>query len=120
METIGKYKLIRVIGEGGMGRVYEALDPIIGRRVAIKTISINVMANPEAHARVFREGQAAGQLSHPNLITIHDIAESDGTTYIVMEYLSGLDLHHKIPQEHLSYDTKSQIMIDVCQWRALA
>jgi serine/threonine protein kinase len=120
MEIIGKYKLIRVIGEGGMGRVYEALDPIIGRRVAIKTISINVMSNPEAHARFFREAQAAGQLSHPNLITIHDVAESEGTPYIVMEYLEGLDLNHKIRQERLSYDTKMQIMIDVCQGLAFA
>ena len=75
MDTIGKYKLVRVIGEGGMGRVYEAMDPIIGRRVAVKTISLNVVADAETRARFFREAQAAGQLSHPNLITIHDIGE---------------------------------------------
>jgi serine/threonine-protein kinase len=120
METIGKYKLIRVIGEGGMGRVYEAIDPIIGRRVAIKTISVNVVADAETRSRFFREAQAAGQLSHPNLITIHDIGEEGGTPYIVMEYLEGMDLNRKIRQERLSYDTKMQIMIDVCEGLAFA
>src|SRR6476646_1348550 len=120
MDTIGKYKLVRVIGEGGMGRVYEAIDPIIGRRVAVKTISLSVATDAETRARFFREAQAAGQLSHPNLITIHDIAEFENTPYIVMEYLEGLDLNHKIRQERLSHDTKIQIMIDVCQGLAFA
>jgi serine/threonine-protein kinase len=120
MDTIGKYKLVRVIGEGGMGRVYEAIDPIIGRRVAIKTISLNVVTDAETRSRFFREAQAAGQLSHPNLITIHDIGDADGTPYIVMEFLEGMDLNHKIRQERLSYDTKLQIMIDVCEGLAFA
>jgi serine/threonine protein kinase len=54
MDTIGKYKLVRVIGEGGMGRVYEAIDPIIGRRVAIKTISLNVGTDADILSRFFR------------------------------------------------------------------
>ncbi len=120
MDTIGKYKLVRVIGEGGMGRVYEAIDPIIGRRVAIKTISLNVVTDAETRSRFFREAQAAGRLSHPNLITIHDIGDADGTPYIVMEFLEGMDLNHKIRQERLSYDTKLQIMIDVCEGLAFA
>src|SRR6476660_2645443 len=98
MDTIGKYQLIRVIGEGGMGRVYEAMDPVIGRRVAVKTISLDV-ADAETRTRFFREAQAAGQLSHPNLITIHDIGEAEGTPYIVMELLEGTDLQLKIRQE---------------------
>jgi eukaryotic-like serine/threonine-protein kinase len=120
MDTIGKYQLVRVIGEGGMGRVYEAIDPIIGRRVAIKTISGNVVADPETRSRFFREAQAAGRLSHPNLITIHDIGDAEGTPYIVMEFLEGMDLNHKIRQERLSYDTKLQIMIDVCEGLSFA
>jgi serine/threonine protein kinase len=120
MDTIGKYKLVRVIGEGGMGRVYEAMDPVIGRRVAVKTISLNVVADAETRARFFREAQAAGQLSHPNLITIHDIGESENTPYIVMEYLEGMDLSHAIQKERLSYDRKMQIMVDVCEGLAFA
>lgn len=120
MDTIGKYTLVRVIGEGGMGRVFEAIDPIIGRHVAIKTISLDVATDAEARARFFREAQAAGQLSHPNLITIHDIGDDAGTPYIVMEFLEGLDLSRKIRQERLSYDTKMQIMVDVCEGLAFA
>jgi serine/threonine-protein kinase len=120
MDTIGKYKLVRVIGEGGMGRVYEAMDPVIGRRVAVKTISLNVVADAETRARFFREAQAAGQLSHPNLITIHDIGESEATPYIVMEYLEGMDLSRAIQKEHLSFDRKMQIMVDVCEGLAFA
>jgi eukaryotic-like serine/threonine-protein kinase len=120
MDTIGKYKLVRVIGEGGMGRVYEAMDPVIGRRVAVKTISLNVVADAETRARFFREAQAAGQLSHPNLITIHDIGESEDTPYIVMEYLEGMDLSRAIQKERLSYDRKMQIMVDVCEGLAFA
>ena len=120
MDTIGKYQLVRIIGEGGMGRVYEAIDPIIGRRVAVKTISLSVATDAETRSRFFREAQAAGQLSHPNLITIHDIGDVEGTPYIVMEYLEGLDLNRKMRQERLSYDAKMQIMIDVCEGLAFA
>jgi serine/threonine protein kinase len=120
METIGKYQIVRVLGEGGMGRVYEAVDPIIGRRVAIKTISANVVADDEARARFFREAQAAGRLSHHNLITIYDIGEAGDTPYIVMEYLDGADLSRTIRGGRLSFDRKLQIMIDVCEGLAYA
>ena len=120
MDTIGKYKLVRVIGEGGMGRVYEAIDPVIGRRVAVKTISLDAVTEVETRSRFFREAQAAGQLSHPNLITIHDIGEAEGTPYIVMEFLEGMDLNRKMRQERLSYDAKMQIMIDVCEGLSFA
>src|SRR3954470_5979311 len=120
MENLGKYKIIRVIGEGGMGRVYEAVDPIIGRRVAIKTIALNIASDAETRARFFREAQAAGQLSHPNLITIHDIGEAEDTPYIVMEYLEGMDLSRAIRTEHLSYDRKMQIMVEICEGLAFA
>jgi tRNA A-37 threonylcarbamoyl transferase component Bud32 len=120
METIGKYQIVRVLGQGGMGRVYEAVDPVIGRRVAIKTISANIVADEEARARFFREAQAAGRLSHHNLITIYDIGEADGSPYIVMEYLDGADLSRTIRGGRLSYDRKLQIMIDVCEGLAYA
>ncbi len=120
MDTIGKYQIVRVLGQGGMGRVYEAVDPIIGRRVAIKTISANIVADEEARARFFREAQAAGRLSHHNLITIYDIGEADGSPYIVMEYLDGADLSRTIRGGRLSYDRKLQIMIDVCEGLAYA
>jgi eukaryotic-like serine/threonine-protein kinase len=120
METIGKYQIVRVLGQGGMGRVYEAVDPVIGRRVAIKTISVTLVADEEVRARFFREAQAAGRLSHYNLITIYDIGEVDDSPYIVMEYLEGCDLSRTIRGGGLSFDKKLQVMIDICEGLAYA
>ena len=79
------YELLEELPPGGMGRVYEASDPVINRRVAIKTISQAVLSSPEARARFVREAQSAGQLSHPNLITIYDVGEFKGQPFIAME-----------------------------------
>jgi serine/threonine-protein kinase len=114
MQRIGKYDVVRLIGEGGMGRVYEASDPIINRRVAIKTISQQVLANPDTRARFLREAQAAGQLNHPNLITIHDVGEDGGMPFIVMEYLEGAELG-SIAKERPALDAKLRVMIDACR-----
>jgi serine/threonine-protein kinase len=120
MQQIGKYVVVRLIGEGGMGRVYEATDPIINRRVAIKTISSHLLQTPEARGRFLREAQAAGQLSHPNLITIHDIAEHEGAPFIVMEYLDGEELTGVIAKRRTPLDMKLRMMIDVCEGLAFA
>jgi serine/threonine protein kinase len=120
MQQIGKYLVVRLIGEGGMGRVYEATDPIINRHVAIKTISGHLLQTPEARGRFVREAQAAGQLSHPNLITIHDIAEDDGAPFIVMEYLDGEELTAIIAKRRTTLDVKLRMMIDICQGLAYA
>ena len=117
---IGKYHVVRVIGEGGMGRVYEATDPVIGRRVAIKVISLGVNT-PDARARFFREAQAAGCLSHPNIITIHDIGgEVNESPHIVMEFLDGTDLSHQLVAGGLSIEKKIQIAVDICEGLAHA
>src|SRR5262252_4033883 len=112
---IGKYTIVGVIGEGGMGRVYEAADPAIGRRVAIKVISLAV-DTPETRARFFREAQAAGCLSHPNIITIHDIGgDTHESPYIVMEFLEGSDLSRQLAGGLLSIERKIQVAVDICE-----
>jgi serine/threonine protein kinase len=117
---IGKYQIVSVIGEGGMGRVYEATDPVIGRRVAIKVISLGV-DTPDARVRFFREAQAAGCLSHPNIITIHDIGgDANEAPYIVMEFLEGTDLSHQLRAGTLSVDKKLQIAMEICEGLAHA
>jgi len=117
---IGKYQIVRVLGEGGMGRVYEATDPIIGRRVAVKVISLGV-DTPDSRARFFREAQAAGCLSHSNIITIYDIGgEPDQAPYIVMEYLDGTDLSRQLAGGLLSIEKKIQIAVDICEGLAHA
>ena len=94
LTQIGRYELIEEIGQGGMGQVFRARDPLIERDVAIKTISMHLDANArqEFEARFLREAQSAGRLSHPNIVTIYDVGETDELVYIAMEYLPGKSL----------------------------
>jgi len=114
-ERIGKYVIRRLLGQGGMGRVYHAYDPLIGRDVAIKVMLPEVAQNPDLKERFVREAQAAGQLRHPNIVTIHDLGEEAGVPYIVMEYLEGEDLDDLIRrQAPLSVLEKLDIIRQVC------
>ena len=92
MERIGRYELRDKLGQGGMGVVYRAFDTLLHRVVAVKVISATIDGNPDLRERFFREARAAGQLSHPNIITIHDLGEDNGVPYLAMEYLEGEDL----------------------------
>jgi serine/threonine-protein kinase len=95
LERLGKYEIKRTLGRGAMGVVYEGYDPIIARRVAIKTVRVPDPDDVEAHedlARFQREAQAAGRLSHPNIVGVFDTGEADGVAYIVMEFVSGATL----------------------------
>src|SRR5260370_544025 len=96
MEQIGRYRIIGEIGRGAMGVVYLALDPSIGREVAIKTIRMSEFTNAEERGkqrgRLFREARSAGILSHPGIVTIYDMAEQDGMAYIAMEFVPGSTL----------------------------
>src|SRR3984957_18343229 len=93
VERIGRYRIIGELGRGAMGVVYHATDPAIGRSVAIKTIRIrdidNAQQREKLRERLFREARSAGVLSHPNIVTIYDMAEEDGVAYIAMEYVDG-------------------------------
>jgi tRNA A-37 threonylcarbamoyl transferase component Bud32/tetratricopeptide (TPR) repeat protein len=106
MERIGKYKITGELGRGAMGIVYKGEDPLIGRTVAIKTIRMEAFHKPheqaEATQRFIREAQSAGNLSHSNIVTIYDVGQSEGTTYIAMEYIEGksLDMLIAMKKEH--------------------
>ena len=93
MDRIGRYKIVRELGRGAMGVVYHAIDPNIGRPVAIKTIRLSDVASGEEQKRLrerlFREARSAGMLSHPGIVTIYDVEEQDGLAYIAMEYVDG-------------------------------
>jgi tRNA A-37 threonylcarbamoyl transferase component Bud32 len=93
MEQIGRYRIIGELGRGAMGVVYHATDPAIGRSVAIKTIRILDINDTERRdklrERLFREARSAGVLSHPNIVTIYDMDETDGLAYIAMAYVNG-------------------------------
>ncbi|APV49946.1 hypothetical protein BWI17_09765 [Betaproteobacteria bacterium GR16-43] len=94
-EKIGKYKIVRALGKGAMGMVYEGFDPVIERRVAIKTILAEYLAAAEmeeAVARFKREAQAGGRLMHPGIIGVYEYGDEGGMAYIVMEYCDGEEL----------------------------
>ena len=90
---IGRYVIQGELGRGAMGVVYRALDPAIGRTVAVKTIRIGQFNDEreikQVQDRMMREAQAAGILSHPNIVTIYDIQHENDTAFIFMEYVDG-------------------------------
>jgi serine/threonine protein kinase len=91
---IGRYEILDEVGQGAMGTVYCAHDPLIERTVAIKTVPIEQLQRerPDAESRFLREAQSAGRLSHTSIVTIYDVGEADGLAYIAMEYLPGATL----------------------------
>jgi serine/threonine-protein kinase len=89
---LGSYRLVRCIGEGGMGTVYEGVHEGLGKRVAIKTLHAQSARSEEVIARFLREGKAAAKIHHPNVVDVSDVAVHEGTPYLVMEYLQGEDL----------------------------
>ena len=94
IETLGRYKVIGVIGQGAMGTVYKAVDPMIDRTVAIKTINLSLSADElvEYEARFQQEIKAAGRLNHPNIVTIYDVGRTETVAYMAMEFLEGREL----------------------------
>jgi eukaryotic-like serine/threonine-protein kinase len=94
ISTLGRYKVISEIGQGAMGTVYKAVDPIIDRTVAIKTINLNLSRQEleEYEARFQQEIKAAGRLNHPNIVTIYDVGKTEAVAYMAMEFLEGQEL----------------------------
>jgi serine/threonine protein kinase len=100
VEHIGRYQILGEVGRGAMGVVYRAQDPAIGRAIAVKAIRLSDVADPSERERMrerlFREAQSAGILSHPNIVTIYDIAEENGLAYIFMEFVAGPPLEQML------------------------
>jgi serine/threonine-protein kinase len=94
IETLGRYRILDTIGQGAMGTVYKAVDPMIDRVVAIKTVnlSLNRAEIEEYELRFQQEIKAAGRLNHPNIVTIYDVGRTEQMAYMAMEYLEGKDL----------------------------
>ena len=116
MHTIGRYQLLERLGQGGMGVVYRAHDTLLERTVAVKVISAPIDQNADLRERFFREARSAGQLSHRNIITIHDLGEHEGQPYLAMEFLEGQDLQERmVSPQKLSVRRKLDIAIDICE-----
>lgn len=119
LSQFGRYRILECLGKGAMGTVYKSEDPAIDRLIAIKTIRLDFLASEdeinELKERLIREAQAAGRLSHPNIVTIYDVGEEGDLQYIAMEYLKGNSLDGLIKRKtELNYRIVAKIIIQVC------
>jgi len=111
---VGKYRILEQIGEGAMGVVYRALDPVLNRQVAIKVMSDALARDDDLRSRFLREAQAAGSLQHPNVITIYDFGEVGGHLFIAMEFVTGEDLEDMLDRSaSLTLVQKIDVLVDV-------
>ncbi len=95
-QTLGHYRILEKLGEGGMGVVYRAADSKLGREVAIKVLPETFARDPERLARFEREARVLASLNHPNIAAIHGLEEQDGLRYLVLEYVPGLTLAERL------------------------
>jgi len=112
---VGRYRIVRRIGRGGMGEVFEARHTALGRTVALKTLYPHLAADPTLHARFHREGVAAAAIRHPHVADVHDVATHGDVTYLVMEHLTGEDLHARIKRDkRVPWQELVDLMVPVC------
>jgi serine/threonine protein kinase len=102
-EVLGHYRIVSLLGSGGMGEVYLADDSTLGRRVAIKILPHSVALDSEARRRMLREARAVAALDHPNVCTIYDVGEHDQRPYIVMQYIEGETLFNRLRHGRLTF-----------------
>ena len=112
----GKFEILDELGQGAMGKVYRAHDPILERNVALKTVSPFLLADQVALARFRREAKAAARLTHPNIVTVYEIGEEGGTHFIAMELVEGMDFGEALtPPDRLTTEHKVRLIVDVCR-----
>src|SRR4029453_16230793 len=118
--TLGPYEIRSLIGAGGMGEVYRARDPRLGRDVAVKVLPSDRVADEERRRRFVQEAKAASALNHPHIVTIYEIESANGADFIVMEYVPGKSLDALIPRHGLRLGGVLPIAIPVADALAAA
>ncbi len=119
LTKLGRYQITGTLGKGAMGHVYRGIDPAINRPVALKTIRLDFISDPEEmeelKIRLHREAQAAGKLSHPNIVTIYDVGSDGSLQYIAMEHIEGQTLEEMIKKKtKFNYKIIAQIVQQIC------
>ncbi|HRH43728.1 MAG TPA: protein kinase, partial [Pyrinomonadaceae bacterium] len=112
-KKIGHYEILTLLGKGGMGEVYLAQDTKLNRKVALKILPKQLIADAKRTNRFIREAQAASALNHPNIVTIHEIGEADGTHFIVTEFIKGKTLREVMKTETLSIEQILKIVLQI-------
>ena len=112
MQQLGKYQLLELLGQGGMGAVYRSFHPVLSQPVAVKVMQAGMAADPQAGPRFLREAQVVAGLSHPGIVNIFDVDVQDGQPYIVMELLPAGSLAARLKnlgtQSTRSNDTRNR------------
>lgn len=118
LKTLGRYKILGELGRGAMGAVYRAVDPLIDREVAIKTLLPNLPPEvmDEVRERFLREARSAGRLNHPSIVTIFDVGEHEGMAYIAMELINGHSLQDILRHpQRLAFGTIANIAAQIAE-----
>ena len=112
---LGPYEILTPLGAGGMGEVYLAEDTKLGRKVAIKFLPTDSVANEQAYKRLLREARAAAMLDHPNICAIHEVSDADGRSFIVMQYVDGVTLESRMKSRPLDWSESLSIASQVAE-----
>src|ERR1700720_1419773 len=112
---LGPYEIQSLLGAGGMGEVYRARDTRLDRTVAIKVLASHLSSSPELKQRMEREARAISSLNHPHICHLYDIGSQDGTDFLVMEYLEGEALDHRLQRGPLPLKQTLEVGVQICE-----